>query len=325
MGEFLGGGKRLRYIFMKVVHGVGLHAHMHAHAPSTRRSSVISFAARTEERAGSRRATGSLFNRRNNIEIFRADIKDYPRVASLLVDAFYTDSKRPENNLSLMQKRSLERDQNLDLRARYGRTGKGPIESTILVADEEDDETIGCVALGTTPFIGQEAQLNIRDLYAYANRRDNGEACLRPVVANLAVRPDARRKGIAKKLMLECELVCKEWGYDEVWLLVEQDNPKARKLYKKLGYKQVKTEVDDSYKVVEGKIQQIDVTNVYMRKSLKPILGPIENADYPSLITLAALATAVVNDQVRNSALTLLRDQTGLDLQPQVEQILQLV
>merc|ERR1711937_475280 len=226
-----------------------------------------------------------------------------------------------------MQKRSLERDQNLDLRARYARnTGKGVIQSAILVADKEDDAAIGCVALGTTPFVGDEAQLNIRDLYAYSNRagRDQ-DTCLRPVVANLAVRPDARRKGIAKKLMLECELVCKEWGYDEVWLLVEQDNPKARKLYKKLGYKQVKTEVDDSYKVVEGKIQQIDVTNVYMRKSLKPILGPIENADYPSLITLAALATAVVNDQVRNSALTLLRDQTGLDLQPQVEQILQLV
>lgn len=274
-----------------------------------------------------------MSRRGGNIEIFRADIKDYPRVASLLVDAFYTDSKRPENNLSLMQKRSLERDQNLDLRARYGRnTGKGSIESTILVADEEKDDAIGCVALGTTPFVGQEAQLNIRDLYAYANRRDNGDACLRPVVANLAVRPDARRKGIAKKLMLECETVCREWGYDEVWLLVEQDNPKARKLYKKLGYKVVKTETDDSYKVIEGSIQQIDVLNVYMRKSLKGgILGPLENADYPRVLSLAALFTVLVNEQARHALVVdILQEQLGVTLglymlPPPLVQIIEMV
>lgn len=274
-----------------------------------------------------------MSRRGGNIEIFRADIKDYPRVASLLVDAFYTDSKTPENNLSLMQKRSLERDQNLDLRARYGRnTGKGSIESTILVADEEKDDAIGCVALGTTPFVGQEAQLNIRDLYAYANRRDNGDACLRPVVANLAVRPDARRKGIAKKLMLECETVCREWGYDEVWLLVEQDNPKARKLYKKLGYKVVKTETDDSYKVIEGSIQQIDVLNVYMRKSLKGgILGPLENADYPRVLSLAALFTVLVNEQARHALVVdILQEQLGVTLglymlPPPLVQIIEMV
>ncbi len=100
-----------------------------------------------------------------------------------------------------------------------------------------------------------------RDLYAYSNRRD-AEACLRPVVANLAVLPRARRKGVAKKLMRECERACKEWGYDEIWLLVEKDNPKARKLYKKLGYKTVKEEEDDSYKLVGGRIQQVEVMNV---------------------------------------------------------------
>ena len=268
-----------------------------------------------------------LFEGRGAVDICEADLGDYQLVANLLVDAFYTDTKRPENNLSVTQKRSLERDQNLDLRARYGRAnrantinlkseskakgGAGVIQSAILLADERDTgESIGCVAIGTTPFIGNDAQLNIRDLYQYSNRRDE-RACLRPVVANLAVRPQARRRGIAKRLMRECEMICKEWGYQEIWLLVEKDNPKARKLYKKLGYKTVKEEDDDTYKLVEGRIKQCEVKNVYMKKSLKPFVGPIENADYLQVVLICwALFGALANKDVQS----FFQQELGLDI-----------
>ncbi|CAN0414262.1 unnamed protein product, partial [Laminaria digitata] len=60
---------------------------------------------------------------------------------------------------------------------------------------------------------------------------------LRPILANLAVARAARRKGLAKRLVKRCEDEAKEWGYDEVLLLVEENNQRAKKLYQKLGYK----------------------------------------------------------------------------------------
>ncbi|QDZ22050.1 N-acetyltransferase domain-containing protein [Chloropicon primus] len=257
--------------------------------------------------------------KRGGLEIYEAELGDYQMVSRLLVEAFYTDTRVPENNLSPMQKRGLERDQNLDLRARYGRAsreGGGVIQSTILVASKTEttsegdqvEEEVGCVALGTTPFVGSEAQLNIRDLYAYSNRvgatkfrqvEDDG-TCLRPVVANLAVLPKARRKGIAKKLMREAEEVAKAWGYQELWLLVEKDNPKARKLYGGLGFKAVKEEPDDAYKLVEGRIEKLDTTNIYMKKSLRGFpLQQLENADWVSIALLAGLGSALTQDDVR--------------------------
>ena len=59
------------------------------------------------------------------------------------------------------------------------------------------------------------------------------------------------------------------------------------------GYKNVMREEDTSFKVLDGRVQEIDVTNVYMRKSLKPgIIGIIENADW--LKVLASLLVCVL-------------------------------
>ena len=52
------------------------------------------------------------------LEVYEAELGDFQMVSNLLVEAFYTDTKDEENNLSAMQRRGLERDQNLDLRAR---------------------------------------------------------------------------------------------------------------------------------------------------------------------------------------------------------------
>ena len=279
--------------------------------------------------------------KKKSMEIYPAELGDYQMVSNMLVDAFYTDTKTPENNLSPMQKRGLARDQNLDLRARYGRAateGKGILRSSILIAsevtydgdgDEDEVRDLGCVALGTTPFVGNEAQLSIRDLYAYSNRararsalggrggnrgqKEEDGARLRPVVANLAVRPEARRKGIAKKLMRECESICKSWGYQEIWLLVEKDNPKARKLYNKLGYKAVKEEEDETFKLKDGRVTKSFVPVVYMRKSLGP-LAVIENARPVPSAALALLAASVtqVDDQGAASILAAMREVAGV-------------
>ena len=57
-----------------------------------------------------------------------------------------------------------------------------------------------------------------------------------PYIANLAVRPDYRRQGIAKQLLLACEATARDWGFQDIYLHVLDDNQPARQLYQQLGY-----------------------------------------------------------------------------------------
>ena len=58
----------------------------------------------------------------------------------------------------------------------------------------------------------------------------------RSYLANVAVCPEARRVGVASKIIAEAERVSRAWGYTEMWLHVNIDNPGARALYEGLGY-----------------------------------------------------------------------------------------
>jgi ribosomal protein S18 acetylase RimI-like enzyme len=57
-----------------------------------------------------------------------------------------------------------------------------------------------------------------------------------PYISNLAVRKSSRRQGIAQKLLLACEQVVLEWGFQDLYLHVLENNHQARQLYFKTGY-----------------------------------------------------------------------------------------
>jgi ribosomal protein S18 acetylase RimI-like enzyme len=63
-----------------------------------------------------------------------------------------------------------------------------------------------------------------------------------PYIANLAVRSESRRQGMAGQLLLTCETVAKEWGFTNIYLHVLEENHRARQLYAKLGYRLHRTE-----------------------------------------------------------------------------------
>jgi ribosomal protein S18 acetylase RimI-like enzyme len=62
-------------------------------------------------------------------------------------------------------------------------------------------------------------------------------------ISNLAVIHSHRRQGIAQKLLLQCEQIASEWGYDTLNLHVLDDNYAAKKLYLSNGYKVSETEL----------------------------------------------------------------------------------
>lgn len=63
-----------------------------------------------------------------------------------------------------------------------------------------------------------------------------------PYLSNLAVHPKYRRHGVASGLLTSCEKVSREWGFQDLYLHVLENNHEARQLYFKVGYRVHKVE-----------------------------------------------------------------------------------
>lgn len=55
-------------------------------------------------------------------------------------------------------------------------------------------------------------------------------------LSNLAVLEDYRQQGVAQQLLRVCERVALDWGYQDLYLHVLENNARARRLYSKAGY-----------------------------------------------------------------------------------------
>ncbi|MBE9034601.1 GNAT family N-acetyltransferase [aff. Roholtiella sp. LEGE 12411] len=63
-----------------------------------------------------------------------------------------------------------------------------------------------------------------------------------PYLSNLAVHPKYRRHGVGSELLISCEKVSQDWGFQDLYLHVLENNYQARQLYFKLGYRVHKVE-----------------------------------------------------------------------------------
>ncbi|WP_238544309.1 GNAT family N-acetyltransferase [Gloeocapsa sp. PCC 73106] len=104
-----------------------------------------------------------------------------------------------------------------DLRNRLSRS---PSDYVCLVATLHDETIVGTV------------EIALRSTYAF-----NFMGTKRPYISNLAVRLAYRRQGIARKLLLKCEQIALDWGYEKLSLHVLADNYQAQQLYFSKGYK----------------------------------------------------------------------------------------
>lgn len=91
-----------------------------------------------------------------------------------------------------------------------------------------------------------------------------------PLMSNLAVSRDYRRRGLAEVLVAAVEEQCRDWGYDHCYLYVEQRNVPAIRLYHKLGYERVWT--DDTAQTLvphrNGELRTAPTVILCMRKDL---------------------------------------------------------
>jgi ribosomal protein S18 acetylase RimI-like enzyme len=63
-------------------------------------------------------------------------------------------------------------------------------------------------------------------------------------LSNLAVHEDARRQGVAQQLLHTSERVALDWGFQDIYLHVLENNQTARRLYLRAGYQLMRVELN---------------------------------------------------------------------------------
>jgi hypothetical protein len=186
---------------------------------------------------------------------------------SFLVDAFWLNSAHHQlgaANVAISDKArtNLIIEQCADLQDKYGAImGKRLLNCAVVGAlDHESREMLGVVTVKVSilekedVLESERAEALLKNAVASLGPKERrqykdappsiiAKELLSPdtttvcILSNLAVSPNARRRGIAKILCAEVEALAKDWGYEEMVLLVESANTPARELYQgKLGY-----------------------------------------------------------------------------------------
>jgi ribosomal protein S18 acetylase RimI-like enzyme len=86
-------------------------------------------------------------------------------------------------------------------------------------------------------------------------------------IANVAVHPDFRRRGIGRKLTQQAITHLRERGVHSAWLQVRSDNPPAQELYRSLGFEErLRRTTWTAHPYQEKIAQQISGISVFARR-----------------------------------------------------------
>lgn len=205
---------------------------------------------------------GAIFFRPKNIVILPNQGQDAELIdaAKFFTAAFWTGKVGGAAKLSEKQIKYLSNSQIAEFRKRYGVKFMSKTQDRrselVVCKNQLSNEIYGC------------AGIEVSDIKTSAG---SGLKVCAPLMSNLAVGRQFRRRGIAELLVKATEdIALKEWGYKECYLYVEKRNIPALKLYKKLGY-QVQWEDENATTLVpttQGSVVTRPTVILCMRKVL---------------------------------------------------------
>ena len=144
---------------------------------------------------------------------------DLPALTGLCTDSFFGTHEFADGPIIFAQRSVIYAKVFLQLSRRI-RIEEGRECRLLVAVDETSGALRGCIDLAVHLFDRQDKLFNllIDEMPDGGGRR---YAWL-PYVASLAVSPESRRQGIARRLMFEAEQISRRWGYPELCLEVSQ-------------------------------------------------------------------------------------------------------
>jgi ribosomal protein S18 acetylase RimI-like enzyme len=91
-------------------------------------------------------------------------------------------------------------------------------------------------------------------------------------LANLAVHEEARRQGVAQQLLSTSERVALDWGFQDIYLHVLENNHTARRLYFRAGYQLMRVELNIAAWLI-GRPRQLFLHKQLSKEGSKPKEG----------------------------------------------------
>lgn len=174
------------------------------------------------------------------MEIYSTSIReaypnDYSQVAPLIVQAMedlactFANTQVPRESYALFEHFFRERDNQYSYENTLVYEIEGQIAGSVIGYD-------GALLPGyRQPFMMYIAQkYGVRDLII-ENETMTGEF----YIDTLSVYPQFQGRGIGKQLLKAIQIKAKEEGHSKIGLLVDLENPNAKKLYTALGYRKV--------------------------------------------------------------------------------------
>ena len=121
---------------------------------------------------------------------------------------------------------------------------------TILIASK-DNQIVGVITI-------ESSEIDI-----------NGKKENQPVISNLIVSSEMRRKGIAKSLTLRAEKIAKSFAYKNIYLFVNIENAPAIRLYKSRRYKSLGDTKNTTRIILQNnRFRNVKCVNIMMKKKI---------------------------------------------------------
>eukprot|EP00804_Cyclotella_cryptica_P028125 CCRYP_010999-RA/>CCRYP_010999-RA protein AED:0.04 eAED:0.04 QI:521/1/1/1/1/1/2/73/165 len=139
---------------------------------------------------------------------------------------------------------------------------------SIFVAKNLCNDIVGCCEV-----IEEKFDLDyLEDFNSIGKRNRKKTGRMRPIIENLSVDTEYRRRGIGFDLVNACERAVQGWipKHDAIFAQVEEDNMSAFKLFRQAGYSALFTDPTSTKVTLDGTlfVREMTVSKVTLRKFL---------------------------------------------------------